>query len=134
MKSISLAGVRIGQSRGPARKLSNRDIVILLAITLAVLCFGVRAAIRSSVVRPFAGHLNEYNDIPGLKNAFPESRDDHFGGGRAISSERTGGYGRPYVTGKVIPVNKAANKVDNLYFSLPKTFRATKPEEVGTIV
>ena len=124
----------MGQSRGPARKLSSRDIVVLLAIAMAALFFGVRAVIRSSVVRPFAGHLSEYSDIPGLKSASAEVSDADLDGDHTLSFKPGAGASPAYVTGKVIPVNKGANKVDDLYFSLPKDFRATAPAEVGTVV
>jgi len=42
--------------------------------------------------------------------------------------------GEPYVRGKVITVDTRRKAVDHLYFDLPQELRATRPDEVGTVV
>ena len=42
--------------------------------------------------------------------------------------------GEAYLVGKVLPVNVADHSPDHLYFDIPDGLRASRPEEVGTVV
>jgi len=67
-------------------------------------------------LRSFDAHINEYKNIPGLQQA-------------DLSS--------PYLTGKLIVVDiskDATDSIDSLYYQLPANLKATKAEQVKTVI
>src|SRR4051812_1701631 len=96
------------------RSLKGRLIFlgILVAIGLCVAAFfGIRYMMREGELSPFRPVAESYTAVP---LAPPE--------------------GAPRVVGKVLPVNFTDRKPDHLYFDLPADLRASRPEEVGTVV
>lgn len=69
-------------------------------------------------LQPFKDRVSEYATVPGLKNRTKSNRYPT----------------KPYIKGKIILIDKSHNKISNIYYELPEELRATKPEEVGTIV
>ena len=67
---------------------------------------------RMIMVRHFVGHMGSYAHI--------KYSDEYSGKG--------------YLVGKAIVVNSSSEEVDNLYFHLPGRIRASKPDEVGTVI
>ena len=88
---------------------------VALVIVIALIAggvYGVRSCRQSSQTKPFQSHLSEYTFFPTLKD----------------SSSSSG------ITGKVITIDKIKNEIDDTYFDLPPELKASKPEEVGTVV
>jgi hypothetical protein len=86
-------------------------VVVVVALILGGY-FGIRSYGRSSQLKPFAAHLDDYSNRVG----FTSSSQD------------------PYVSGKVMTIDGASGKIDYLLFALPKELRATTPDEVKTVV
>jgi hypothetical protein len=74
--------------------------------------FTVRGCIHQVYLDPFKAHFSEYTTVSSLKPNRAQA----------------------YLKGKIIAVNKKEKKIDDIYFKLPEELRATKPENVGTIV
>jgi hypothetical protein len=92
---------------------------ILISIFIILLIIGISLGIKyncnvSNIQKLFEAHLQEYTVITGLNPDF--------------QSENS------YIRGKVITVDIGKNKIDQIYFNLPKDMVAKNPEEVGTIV
>jgi hypothetical protein len=87
--------------------------VVGVIFVVVMIFFSIFFSIRNAIyLGPFKAHVNEYSIVSGLK------------------PKRT----QAYLKGKVITVNKKVNRIDDIYFDLPEKLRATKPEDVGTIV
>ncbi len=86
-------------------------IAVVLALAVAGGYWGVAAAMRSSGAAPFRPHLAEYLAAPeGPAHPGP-------------------------VRGKMIVVDKKTRDIDDeVFFGLPSSLRASRPEEVGTVV
>jgi hypothetical protein len=81
--------------------------------------FAIFYAIRDAIyLGPFKEHVTEYSTVLDVKNPVKHS------------SEKK----EAYIKGKIITVNNEEGEIDDIYFSLPEELRATKPENVGTIV
>lgn len=95
--------------------------VIWAIIGLVVILFLVRQIIHERKLKPFQGHVSEYESI--IDSAVPHA----------------GGSG--YIRGKVVIVN-AREPEENLparidyrvFFNLPEEMRAKRPDEVGSVV
>jgi hypothetical protein len=81
-------------------------------ITAVVVLYAAREARRAAELRPFSEQISQYLDVSGFQ----------------VRS------GPAYLTGKVLLIDTAANKVDDLFFDLPADLRAHRSDEVGTIV
>src|SRR4051812_8575746 len=88
----------------------NQGCGCLIAL-VALIAFAVYSWHRWTLVAPFRDHIAAYASVSGPRAA-----------------------GGPYVTGKVVVVDQANARMDNLFFELPDGLRATRPEEVGTVV
>lgn len=86
-------------------------IGILAVLGVIGVGFTVFSIVRDTEASPFKANLVEY------------SKDYPFGGATD-----------PYVTGKVVVVNKTEQKIDDPFFDLPTDVKAAKPEDVKTIV
>jgi hypothetical protein len=93
-------------------------ILLILILSLPATGLIIYSINNAIYLGPFKDHVREYVTVSGLKN--PARSSPH----------RT----QAYLKGKIIPVNKTENKIDDIYYSLPEGLRATKPEDVGTIV
>jgi hypothetical protein len=94
-------------------------LIILFAAWIVAAFFSASYSIKdASLQDPFKDHVREYSTVSGLKNSV------------RTSPHRT----QAYLKGKIITVNKKENRIDDIYFKLPEELRATKPEDVGTIV
>jgi hypothetical protein len=58
--------------------------------------------------------------------------DEYTGLNLAVMSDYSSR--KPYIKGKIIIIDNQKNKIDHIYYDLPENLRATKPENVGTIV
>lgn len=130
-------------------------IILLIIGVLAYIVLMVE--ICESKLGPFKDHLGEYTDIPSLED--PSRKDllkDRIKAENTLNPPPTPkqapslsaqiglsptlllnpspGSMQPYVKGKVILVNKEEKKIDHTYCELPEELRATRPEEVETIV
>ena len=90
-------------------------LMLLIVVVLALAGFGgywgVAAAIRSSQAAPFKPHVAEYLAVPDGPAAPAPLR------------------------GKMVVVDKKTQDIDwDVFFGLPDALRASRPEEVGTIV
>jgi hypothetical protein len=93
-----------------------RGCLIFLFATGIFVSYGpIRNAIDLGSLRD---HVREYSTVSGLKN--PARTSPH--------------QTEAYLKGKIITVNKKEKRLDDIYFDLPEELRATKPEDVGTIV
>jgi hypothetical protein len=118
---VPLALMIIGQRSPDSDSLGG--CLILLILILSLIAIGLTIGSNTSrqldmVLEPFKNHIREYSIVSGLKN--PARTSPH----------RT----KAYLKGKIIPVNRMESRIDDIYFSLPEGLRATKPEDVGTIV
>jgi hypothetical protein len=87
--------------------------IVILAIGVCVGgFFGFQAIVRANAVAPFNKDLASYLV---LNNA-----------GRSAGAAK--------VKGKMITVDINSKAIDHLYFDLPEELRASKPEEVATVV
>src|SRR5262249_27247897 len=86
--------------------------------------FGVRSVIRANVASRFEKDLPAY---VALSPALPPE------GARQPGLPPPGGI-TGKVKGKMVVVNVNERKIDDLYFALPDHLRASKPEEVATVV
>jgi hypothetical protein len=86
-------------------------LIILGIVGVIAVGFGVWALVRTVQADPFS------KELPGY------AADFAFGDTTA-----------PYTKGKIVVVNKTSKAVEDPYFDLPEPLKATKPEEVGTIV
>jgi hypothetical protein len=96
---------------------STAKIIRILAVVIGVVlvCVSVLRVHRSplSPLDAFRGHLDQYVSIPDLKDG---------PGGTSISK-------------KILPIDKTYKTIElGVYNSLPVEMRATKPQEVGTVV
>jgi len=89
------------------------SIVVVIALGVAGF-FGVRSHQRAQAVKPFKEHIDSY--LKGVKAPV--------------------GPGGPNgkIGNKLITVDTGEKEIDYLYFDLPEDRRATKPEEVDSVV
>ncbi len=90
-------------------------LMLLIAVVLALTGFGgfwgVAAMVRSSKAAPFKPHMAEYLAPP------------------------AGGEKPAPAAGKMVVVDKNTQDIDaDVFFGLPNDLRASRPEEVGTVV
>jgi hypothetical protein len=91
------------------------SIVVVIALGVAGF-FGVRAHQRAQAVKPFKEHVDTYIKLD--KGQFP--------GG-------PGGLGGK-IGNTLVTVDVGEREIDYAYFDLPEDRRATKPEEVDSVV
>jgi hypothetical protein len=94
---------------------SGNSGCVVLVVVIALIAggiYGVRSCRQSSQTKPFQSHLSEYTFFPNLKES--------------------GSSGS--INGKVITIDKIKNEIDDTFFDLPTELKASKPEEVGTVV
>jgi hypothetical protein len=98
------------------RKIGCRVVIAVIVILMIVgISMGIKYGCeRSSAMKPFETHLNEYTSIAGLKEASPQEGQ--------------------YIRGKVVSVDLTENKIDPLFLDLPPELIAKTPEEVETII
>ena len=87
-------------------------VVVIIIALIAGGVYGIRSCSQNAETKPFASHLSEYTFFPALKDS---------------SSSTT-------IRGKVITIDKTKTEIDDTFFDLPTELKATKPEEVGTVV
>ena len=88
---------------------------VVIVIVIALIgggVYGIRSCSRNMQTKPFAEHLTEYTHFPKLNES---------------GSSTT-------ISGKAITIDKTTNEIDETYFDLPAELKASKPEEVGTVV
>jgi hypothetical protein len=114
------------QTNSRPNRLFNKPRLILFAMgTIAVVWYTTFLSMRDTTPSVYY-YSSEYYTMPGLKN--PAS-------GNRIPI-------KPYIKGKIVPIEKgkvvSTKKVgwidEAIYNSLPEDIRATKPDEVGTVV
>jgi hypothetical protein len=88
---------------------------IFILITLFFLYCTVQDLQREEYLNPFVSELEEYNNLSNISNIHENIQS-------------------PYIKGKVITIDTRSNSFDYILFLLNKDVRATKPEEVGTVV
>ena len=88
-------------------------VLVGIGAVIAGAVYGVKSCNQSLQTRPFASHLSEYTNISNLKEA--------------TSALTT-------FSGKAISIDKTTSEVDETFFDLPSDVKATKPEEVTTVV
>jgi hypothetical protein len=86
-------------------------IIILGIVGVIAAGFGIWAMVRTVQADPFSKELPSY-----------------------AADFSVGDTSAPFTTGKMVIVNKTTKAVEDPYFDLPENLKATKPEEVGTIV
>src|SRR2546427_6252885 len=97
-----------------ANKSGNVGCVVIVIVIALVAggAYGIRSCSRNMATKPFAAHMSEYTHFPSLKET---------------GSSTT-------ISGKAITIDKTTNEIDETYFDLPSELKASKPEEVGTVV
>jgi hypothetical protein len=86
-------------------------ILVLLAGIGAV--FGIRYALQASHLAKFKSHVQEYTAVGGPRPGIPQNGT---------------------VKGKMITVKLQGPEIDWLFYDLPKSLRASSPEDVRTVV
>jgi hypothetical protein len=98
---------------------SEFRVVFALVPAVIIVVMGVNTwfSMREVPLKPFQAHLNEYL----LKET-------------STGAESLGSIPSNPIRGKIITINVKAKSVDPLFLQLSKDLKATRPEEVGTIV
>lgn len=99
----------------------KRAIILILIVVIVGVFLSVRTNIRGSALAPFNNYLCEYISIPHLRR-------------EAVYIEDIEDNSAAYIKGKIITVDQNDGKIDDIYFDLPEEWRATQPEEVGTVM
>ena len=86
--------------------------LVVIVIALAAMFVGCIDHKRDKQIEPFQAHINEYTSSLSLVPSGKES----------------------YVSGKVITVDMANNKIDQTYFELSPDMAARSPNEVDSLV
>jgi hypothetical protein len=87
-------------------------VIVIVVALIGGGVYGIRSYNRNLATKPFAEHLSEYTHFPRLNES---------------SSSTT-------ITGKAITIDKTTNEIDDTFYDLPSELKASKPEEVGTVV